>query len=271
MLLTRHQTSAGARWALDSRFLPTTFTLPLLLTIPHSQLSDFLESLPRDQDATGPVLPPIEVMQEVWACGVTYMRSREAREMESASADIYSKVYDAVRPELFFKATGWRVVGDGEPVRIRHDSLWNVPEPELTLVINAYMEIVGYCCGNDVSSRDIEGQNPLYLPQAKIFNGSCALGPSLELIPKASLESLPIELKILRDGNSVFEGDSNTAKMKRSLPELVAFLGCELEFPQGVFLMTGTGIVPPDHFSLQVGDVVNIRVGGLSLTNPVAI
>jgi 2-dehydro-3-deoxy-D-arabinonate dehydratase len=160
-------------------------------------------------------------------------------------------------------------VAHRQGIRIRRDSLWNVPEPELTLVINAGMEIVGYCAGNDVSSRDIEGQNPLYLPQAKIYNGSCALGPGIELLANRDLNKIPIALRIHRKGNLIFESETSTAKMKRKPDELVAFLGAELDFPLGVYLMTGTGIVPPDQFSLQIDDLVSVAVGNLILSNPV--
>jgi len=155
------------------------------------------------------------------------------------------------------------------PIRIRGDSQWNVPEPELTLVINRYLEIVGFCVGNDVSSRDIEGLNPLYLPQAKIYNGSCALGPGILLAEVEQLRDLPIGVEILRAGDVVFQGQTRSSRMKRSLKELVAFLGWELDFPQGVFLMTGTGIVPPDKFTLQPGDVIRITIGSLTLENEV--
>ena len=196
------------------------------------------------------MLPPIEAEHEVWAAGVTYLRSREARESESSVKDVYSRVYEAARPELFFKAAGWRVAGHRMPIRIRDDSRWNVPEPELTLVINAHGEIVGFCAGNDVSSRDIEGENPLYLPQAKVYNGSCALGPGIVLAEADDLRDLAIRLEVIRAGRSIFTGDTRTAQMKRPFEELVAYLCQELDFPRGVFLMTGTGIVPPQDFSL---------------------
>jgi len=207
----------------------------------------------------------------VWASGVTYLRSREAREAESTVRDVYARVYDAQRPELFFKATGWRVAGHQAPIRIREDSHWNVPEPELTLVINAHREIVGYCAGNDVSSRDIEGENPLYLPQAKVYNGSCALGPGIVLADVEPLRDLSIGVTVSRAGRAIFQGETRTGQMKRTLDDLVAYLGRELEFPRGVFLMTGTGIVPSSDFSMQGGDVVRITVGSLTLENEVAV
>ena len=267
MLLTRYQTSSGPRWAADGRFLPRALVLDSLLDVPADRLRDVIRALTTDEPAEGPLLPPIEPGQEVWASGVTYLRSRDARKAESATGDIYEKVYVAERPELFMKSAGWRVVGPADPIRVRRDSRWNVPEPELTLVINARGEIVGYCAGNDVSSRDIEGENPLYLPQAKVYNGSCALGPGIALASPAELRDLPIRLKITRGGQVAFEGETRTSRMKRSFEELAAYLYRELDFPRGAFLMTGTGIVPQDSFSLGQGDGVRIEVGELVLEN----
>jgi len=210
--------------------------------------------------------------QEVWAAGVTYIRSKQARMDESsASASVYDRVYSAERPELFFKATANRVVGPNEPVRVRFDSKWSVPEPEVALVISPAMKIVGFTVGNDMSARDIEGENPLYLPQAKVYSGCCALGPVIKVcadLPAA--ESIEISLTIERGGKRAFNGSTTFASMKRSPPELVSWLGRENEFPHGAFLLTGTGIVPPDGFSLEQGDVVHIDVAGVGrLTNPV--
>ena len=269
MRLTRHLAADGPRWALDDSFLPLSFTLAHLLQLPRAGGADFLQALPRAGAASGTLLPPIEAEQEVWAAGVTYLRSREARENESSAKDVYSRVYEAARPELFFKATGWRVAGHRMPIRIREDSRWNVPEPELTLVINAHGEIVGFCAGNDVSSRDIEGENPLYLPQAKVYKGSCALGPAILLSEADRLRDLPIRLEVIRAGQSIFTGDTRTAQMKRPFEELVAYLGRELDFPRGVFLMTGTGVVPPQEFSMARGDLVRVTVGSLLLENEV--
>lgn len=265
--LTRHSTAHGPRWALNGRYLPESFGLSLLMDLPADALAAFLDALPTGEEATGDLLPPVEHTQEIWASGVTYMRSREAREAESAVSDVYSRVYDAERPEIFLKAVGWRAVGHGAPFRIRKDSKWNVPEPELVLVINRHGEIIGYCAGNDASSRDIEGENPLYLPQAKIYNGSCALGPGIQLAGVETLQNLPVQLEITRDGDVAFSGDTSTDNMKRTLPELAEYLYMELDFPQGCFLMTGTGIVPPDEFTLQPGDVVRITVGDLTIEN----
>ena len=188
---------------------------------------------------------------------------------ESGEVDIYDKVYDAERPELFFKAPGWRVRGPGEPVRVRRDSHWNVPEPELVLVVNSRMEIVGYTAGNDVSSRDIEGENSLYLPQAKIYDGGCALGPGIQIADAEAMRDLPIGMRILRRGETVFDEDVSTSQIKRPLEELASYLGRELEFPTGTFLMTGTGLVPHDDFDLGPGDTVEISVGDLVLHNEV--
>jgi 2-dehydro-3-deoxy-D-arabinonate dehydratase len=184
-------------------------------------------------------------------------------------ADVYERVYRAERPEVFFKAIGWRVAGHGMPVRIRQDSHWNVPEPEMVLVVNSHGEIVGYCVGNDMSSRDIEGENPLYLPQAKIYNGSCALGPGLSLIEPDALTDLPVCIEIRRAHEVCFKGETRTSKLARRLDDLVACLFRELDLPHGVFVMTGTGIVPPDTFTLERGDVVWISIGELALENEV--
>jgi 2-dehydro-3-deoxy-D-arabinonate dehydratase len=238
--------------------------------MPGVDVTSFLEDLGSEGPAEDPLLPPVESAHEVWASGVTYLRSREARELESTDADAYEKVYDAVRPELFFKALGWRVMGHGDSVRVREDSHWNVPEPELVLVLNSGMEIVGYTAGNDVSSRDIEGENTLYLPQAKVYDGACSLGPGIVLSDPDAMRDLRITMSIRRRDAIVFEDEVDTSQMKRSPEELVAYLGKELAFPGGAFLMTGTGIVPEDDFTLGSGDVVGISVGDLMLENEVA-
>src|SRR6266581_3004535 len=208
--------------------------------------------------------------QEVWAAGVTYVRSREARMQETHTPDVYDRVYEAERPELFLKATPSRVVGPGKPVGIRADSTWDVPEPELVLVLNSQLEIVGFTAGNDVSSRSIEGENPLYLPQAKIYDGACALGPCI--VPASAVDPpFAITLRILRAGAVAFEGTTSTERMKRRFEELADHLGRALAFPAGAFLLTGTGIVPDAPFTLEAGDVVRIEIEGLGvLENPVA-
>ncbi len=205
-------------------------------------------------------LAPIE-RQEVWAAGVTYFRSREARMEESErEADVYDRVYSAARPELFFKATSHRVVGPGDFVRIRDDSEWNVPEAELALAVNAEGRIVGYTIGNDMSSRSIEGDNPLYLPQAKIYDGSCALGPCLYLSDEPLPASTEIALVVSRADRVVFEGETSLSEMKRKPEELVSYLFRHCSFPKGCYLLTGTGIVPDADFTLQRGDVVAITI-----------
>ena len=269
MYLTRHQTDNGPHWAANGLFLPTATNLSFLLNLPTAQLSQTLQALQSDEDARGPLLAPVDGEQEVWGSGVTYLRSREARKAESTTADVYETVYDAQRPEIFFKAAGWRAVGHGQAVRIRRDTTWNVPEPELTLVINSQGDIVGYTAGNDMSSRDIEGENPLYLPQAKTYNGSCAVGPGIHLVAPDDLVGLAIEMAIVRENVVVFQGETSTAQMKRSFPELAEYLYRELDFPNGALLMTGTGIVPPDDFTLQSGDLVRIAIDGLNLENTV--
>ena len=269
MLLTKHKTTNGSRWAVDSHFLPPSLNLSTLLEMPREKMFQILNTLSKAESAIGEVEAPIDPYQEVWAAGVTYLRSRDARKEESAVADMYQKVYEAERPEIFSKSIGWRVSGNGAPIRIRKDSQWNVPEPELVLVINRHNEIVGYCAGNDVSSRDIEGENPLYLPQAKIYNGSCALGHGILICEPDEIKNIPIRLEVRRADETIFTGEANTSSMKRTLPELVDFLTRELDFPQGVFLMTGTCLVPGGDFTLQPDDVVVIQVGGLTIENTV--
>jgi 2-dehydro-3-deoxy-D-arabinonate dehydratase len=211
--------------------------------------------------------------QEVWAAGVTYFRSRKARMEESKGAgggDFYDRVYTAERPELFFKAAGWRVVGPGTAVRIRSDANWSVPEPELTLVISPAGKLVGYTIGNDMSSRDIEGENPLYLPQAKVYDGSCALGPCI-LLSSEPLKDTVIRLKIMRQDKELFCGTTSLAELKRDPQQLIEYLFRDQSFPRGVFLMTGTGIVPPDELTLQHGDSISIMIDGIGvLENHVA-
>jgi 2-dehydro-3-deoxy-D-arabinonate dehydratase len=202
--------------------------------------------------------------QEVWAAGVTYESSKFARMAESeGGGDFYAKVYVAERPELFFKATPNRTVGPNEAVRIRADSRWNVPEPELAALAAANGQILGYTIGNDMSSRDIEGENPLYLPQAKVYRASCALGPVI--VPAESLDpqNLSIRLTITRRGETAFTGETSTGRMRRTVADIAQWLFRENEFPQGVFVLTGTGIVPPDSFSLQPGDEIAIEIGGI--------
>ena len=217
------------------------------------------------------ILPPIG-SQEVWASGVTYFRSRTARMEESNEEEggPYDRVYNAERPELFFKSQPHRVVGHEAPVRIRKDSTWNVPEPELTLMINSNAQIVGYTLGNDMSSRSIEGENPLYLPQAKMYEGSTALGPCLWVPDHIDLDACTLKLDIIRGEETAFEGKVKLSQIKRNLQELVDFLYREMRFPNGCMLMTGTGIVPDNDFTLQSGDVIHIFMEQIGrLTNVV--
>jgi len=220
------------------------------------------------------LLAPIGT-QEVWAAGVTYLRSRDARMEEAKDAgggDFYQKVYEAARPELFFKALPHRIAVHKQEVYIRKDSSWNVPEPELTLFINSIGEIQGYTVGNDMSSRSIEGENPLYLPQAKVYDRSAALGPCLLVTNEPVSKETKIQLTIKRNAQNVFEGSIQINKIKRSFEELAEYLFRESTFPTGCFLMTGTGIVPPDDFTLQQGDEVNISIDGIgTLTNKVSV
>lgn len=256
-------------------YFPWPRTLGDLLSAPDPEaLAGELLRTSRQSDALSAVqtLAPID-RQEVWAAGVTYKRSKVAREEESVgAAQFYDKVYTAPRPELFLKATPWRVVGPDGTVRVRADSKWNVPEPELALVISPILKIVGYTIGNDMSSRDIEGENPLYLPQAKIYNGSCAVGPYVTLAgAMPPLPQVEIRLVINRSGKRAFEGSTTLAQMARTPESLVEWLGKETDFPDGAVLLTGTGIVPPDDFSLAPGDEVSITIGGIgTLTNRVA-
>jgi len=222
----------------------------------------------------GELLPPIG-NQEVWAAGVTYLRSRDARmdeSKESGGSDFYQKVYSADRPELFFKATARRVAGPEEHVYIRKDSTWNVPEPELTLFINRSGSIQGYTVGNDMSSRSIEGENPLYLPQAKTYERSAALGPCI-FVPDAPIDpGTTISLLIQRKEKNVFEGTISLKQMKRQLNELARWLFKELKFPDGCFLMTGTGIIPPDNFTLEADDKIHVSIDNIgTLTNTVKL
>lgn len=217
------------------------------------------------------ILPPID-RQEVWAAGVTYKRSQVARMEESESgASHYDRVYSADRPELFFKSTPQRVVGPGEPVRVRADSRWTVPEPELTLVITPAKKVVAFTIGNDMSARDIEGENPLYLPQAKVYDQCCAIGPYI-LLPEKPIarEELKISLVIERARQVVNRGETNAGQMTRGFDELAGWLGREYDLPDGALLLTGTGIVPPDDLTLEDGDFVSITIDGIgTLTNPV--
>jgi 2-dehydro-3-deoxy-D-arabinonate dehydratase len=229
-------------------------------------VASLLDSAPRTEAPAEPdLLAPIE-SQEVWAAGVTYFRSRTARMEESKAAgggDFYDRVYSAERPELFFKATPNRVVGPGAAVKVRADSKWSIPEPELTLLVSPAGRISGYTAGNDMSARDIEGENPLYLPQAKVYDRSCALGPCILLMNEAPPRQTRIQLEILRGGAASFQGETRLDAMKRDPAELIRYLFRENIFPNGCFLLTGTGIVPPDEFALAAGDRIRITIDGV--------
>jgi 2-dehydro-3-deoxy-D-arabinonate dehydratase len=235
--------------------------------IARDHLLDYLEELVRgarlvEAPVGEDLLPPIG-SQEVWAAGVTYYRSRDARMQESKDAgggSFYDRVYLAARPELFFKATSHRVVGPNGKVAIRGDASWSVPEPELTLLVTPRGQIAGYTVGNDMSSRDIEGENPLYLPQAKVYDRSCALGPCLLLSRDPLPLATPIEIEIHRSGNVEFSGSTTLKELKRDPKQLVEYLYRYNSFPNGCFLLTGTGIVPPDSFTLQTGDEIRITI-----------
>jgi 2-dehydro-3-deoxy-D-arabinonate dehydratase len=241
-------------------------------------LPDYLAALIASETASSEfqaaeVLAPIE-HQEVWAAGVTYYRSRGARMEEAKDAgggDFYDRVYSAERPELFFKSTASRTVGTGGKVRIRADARWSVPEPELTLVVSPMGRIIGYTIGNDMSSRDIEGENPLYLPQAKVYNGSCALGPCIFVTESPLPSSTEIMIQILRQGRVEFAGSVALTELKRDPKVLVEYLLRDNSFPAGCFLMTGTGIVPPSSFTLASGDQIRITIEPIgTLENEVA-
>lgn len=242
-----------------------------LLRVPLEELrrvvvaaSEFGEqSSPADAAERAELLPPIDGRTEVWASGVTYLRSREARVEESEQQDAYQRVYSAERPELFFKANAWRVVTDEEQVGIRADSALNVPEPELCLAINSGGEIIGYLICNDMSSRSIEGENTLYLPQAKVYAGACALSHGIRPVWEVDASAAPIRMSIVRDGDSVFEAETSTSAIQRSFDELADYLYRADFFPDGALLSTGTGIVPEMSFSLQDGDEIEIVIDGV--------
>jgi 2-dehydro-3-deoxy-D-arabinonate dehydratase len=271
MIIRRH------RGAIVVDRAPGIFRLPVasvaeLLRLSGRDLRLLLESdLPAGEDP-GEALPPIDGRTEVWASGVTYQRSRSARMHESADPDIYDRVYEAARPELFFKSAAWRAVTDGEAIGVREDSSWNVPEPELAVVANSAGEIIGYGICNDVSSRSIEGENPLYLPQAKVYAGACALSAGFRPAWEVDSASLGIRLRIEREGATIFEDRTGTDRLARPLDELISYLYRAENFPDGAWLSTGTGIVPPDEISLRDGDVVHVEIDQLgALSNTVRI
>jgi 2-dehydro-3-deoxy-D-arabinonate dehydratase len=270
---SRDGTSSQAGVLVDDVVRPLHRQFSELMSL---HLSDIQQLTERRDEPSYPLadvrlLAPVDGLMEVWAAGVTYQRSRHARVAESKSGDIYLRVYESCRPELFFKALAWKVVTDGEPIGIRVDSRLNVPEPELALVVNAFGELVGYTICNDVSSRDIEGENPLYLPQAKVYAGSCALGsrvrPSWEL---QDVSDLRIAVEIRRGENIVWSGSTSTRLLVRKLSDLVSHLVEYDQFPWGFVLATGTGIAPEIGITMQAGDIVNISIEGVGeLSNTV--
>ena len=276
MPISLHHLRAGdaTRWAVhqDGEWGVLDATLADLLALPLDRARTVIETAARTARGDMPgdkVLPPID-RQEVWAAGVTYLRSRDGRKEESGHGSLYDQVYDSDRPELFFKASPWRVVGDGDPVGIRADSGWDVPEAEVGLVLNAAGEVFGYTLGNDMSSRSIEGENPLYLPQAKIYDRSCALGPAI--VPSWAIEAdpFPIGLRVLREGREAYAGTTSTAEMARGFEDLAGWLFRALSFPAGVVLLTGTGVVPGADCTTLAGDTIEITSAALgTLTNPV--
>jgi 2-dehydro-3-deoxy-D-arabinonate dehydratase len=262
--LVRYATPEGAAVGVRTgdvvRALPRVPDMADLLTGRLDEIRRHVES-PGDVVPDARLLPPVHGRTEVWAAGVTYERSRDARQEESADADVYARVYAAERPELFFKSVAWRVVTDGAAVGVRGDSTLDVPEPELALVVNAHREIVGYTVCNDMSSRSIEGENPLYLPQAKVYAGGCALATGVRPVWEvADPYGLAIAVSVRRDGAAVWEARTSTARLHRRFDELVDWLFRELEFPAGVVLATGTGVAPGLDFSLAAGDEIEIEI-----------
>jgi 2-dehydro-3-deoxy-D-arabinonate dehydratase len=267
------------RWAVrrqdGDRTVEATLPASLadLLALPLAEARSLVEAATNWQPATSSaqLIAPVD-RQEVWAAGVTYLRSRDGRAEESSHAAMYDLVYESERPEVFFKATPERVVPDGAPVGIRADSGWDVPEPEVGLVVNSRAEVFGYVAGNDMSSRSIEGENPLYLPQAKVYARSCALGPGIVPAWERGNAPIRIAMRIQRDGQVVFDGSTSTSEMHRSFRDLVDWLFRAMDFPAGVVLLTGTGLVPGSDFTLHEGDRVDVDVADVGvLTNPVTV
>lgn len=269
MYLTRHHTDRGPRWAVDGHFLPDTFDLRLLLALHAESVREFLNSSVTNEKAIGVLLPPLEPVHEVWGCLPLEARKREQRRSTAANVPT-ERVYAAERPALYFKAPGWRVVGHHAPVRVRDDSAWNISWPELALVINRHHEVIGYTAGGDVSARSLESENPLYVSQARLYNGACAIGPGLELSSSEQLRELPISIEVTRGGRSAFRASATIAQLNRSTEDLIAYLTRELDFPHGVFLLMGSPVVFPADFTLSIGDRVTISVGALTLENEVA-
>lgn len=250
--------------------IPGIPTLTQALQIRMSELKSAIEK-DAGEVVTGELVPPVAPETEVWGAGVTYLRSRDARKEESDTPDVYQRVYEADRPELFFKATCRRTVGNGDPIGIRYDSEASVPEPEVAIVVNKFREIIGFSICNDMTARTIEGENPLYLPQAKSYLGSTSLGPDITLAWLApSAADMTIHAEIKRGSEIVWKADTALSGLNRTLPDLVNYLFRCQTFPDGVILSTGTGIIPPLEFITKEGDVISIAVNGLGvLSNPV--
>ena len=256
----------------NGEFFSINHSLTDLLSMGMQEARSIIEAASTSVKASAHLVAPIDAHQEVWACGVTYLRSKVGRMEESEIPDLYSRVYDAERPEVFYKTVGWRVIPNGEPVGIRRDSGWDVPEAEAVLVVNSYQEIFGYTLGNDMSSRSIEGENTLYLPQAKSYEKSCTIGSFIIPSWEISEAVFPFTLSVERNGVEVFAGASSSAEMKREFTELVDWFFRTLPMPDGAMLFTGTGIVPDADFTLHEGDVVKIDGGVLGhLNNPVIL
>jgi 2-dehydro-3-deoxy-D-arabinonate dehydratase len=260
----------GRTWDLSPHSLDT------LLRRPLSEIRHVLEGARRPSwkeiDGGAIELAAPAESQEVWAAGVTYLRSREARLIETVEQRIYTHVYESARPELFFKAAGWRVVPDGGDIGIRSDSTWDVPEPELAVLANTRGEIVAYACGNDMSSRSIEGENPLFLPQAKVYDRSCSIGPAAVLAWHVDVSRAHVRMSIERKGRSIFDGGATIADMTREPAKLVGVLYSSYTLPAGAWLLTGASIVPPEAYTAEAGDVVRIGIDGLGeLTNRVTL
>lgn len=257
----------------EDKFFALSHTISDLLSMSLEEARSIIQAASHEISFSESNLQaPVDQIQEVWACGVTYLRSKVGRMEESEIPDLYSRVYDADRPEIFYKCSGWRVVPNGAPIGIRRDSVWDAPEAEVVLVVNSHQEIFGYTIGNDMSSRSIEGENTLYLPQAKSYEKSCTLGSYIVPSWEIGEAVFPISLDIVRANQIVFTGESSSSQMKRSFPDLISWLYRTLPMPHGVFILTGTGIVPDSTFTLKEGDLVNINAGILGqLRNPVTL
>ncbi len=276
LALTRADVGGNTQWLVrrGDDYSSLGMSLVELLRLPQAEARSVVEAASSggvQPSAIRPELirPPVDPQQEIWGAGVTYLRSRDGRMEESNDGDVYDRVYRAARPELFFKSIGARAVGPGDAIGVRADSDWNAPEPELGLVIDSSGDLFGFVPGNDASSRTIEGENPLYLPQAKIFTGSAAIGP--EIVPAWTVDGpFRITLDIVRDGSSVFSGETSTDEIARRLADLIDWLFRAMEFPDGVILLTGTGIVPDAAVTLLPGDAVTVGIDGIgTLANTV--